>query len=292
MNVLYIANIVGKPGIFTLKNTLPLLKEKYKADFIIANANMATSTGGLGKTHAQMLHKLGINALTLGDMVFARSDLVLSLSSLNYIARPFNLPKASPGNEYIVLKGMNGESLSVVSLLGVIGRSKIIACNPFPIIEDLIYFLKQKTKHILIDFASHTTGEKKTLIFMLRGKVSAIIGSGTSVATNDLSIFESPTPFFENDDGKCYNSIKTAYITDAGRTGSYNSVGGYEALHKIEEYLTCLPSYSRECWEDLVLQGIFMEFNDEGSAIDVKRVFERCENDKERHGIKNSRREK
>lgn len=265
MKLLYIASIVGKPGLFTVRNLLPSLKEKYKPDIIIANANMASGTGGLEKTHANTLHKMGSDVITGGEYIFAKKDLVKSIDSMPYVLRAFNLSNMSPGAG-LIQKG----DVTVISLLGMIGQYKMLVNNPFTLIEELLE--KIKTKTIIIDFVSHATGEKKTLLYMLKGRVSAIIGSGTLVASNDLDIYG--------------EDKKTAYITDAGRTGSYNSVSGYIPSYKIQEYLTCLRNYPRDCWNDLVLQGLFMEFDGQGNAIKAMRVFQRCQNEKRRNSTK------
>jgi hypothetical protein len=267
MKLLYIASIVGKPGLFTVRQLLPFLKEKYKPSLIIANANMASGTGGLEKSHAVSLHKAGIDVIVGGDYIFSKKDLVEALSSMPYILRPLNLSKMSPGVG-VFQKG----DVAVISLLGEIGQYKMLVNNPFTLIEETLDKLKTKIK--IIDFLSHATGEKKTLLYMLKGKVSAIIGEGTLVASNDLSIYE-------GDD-----HIKTAYITDAGRTGSYTSVQGYIPSYKIEEYLTCLPNYPRDCWKDLVLQGVFIEFDINGNAIKFERVFQGIKNEKRRNSDK------
>lgn len=266
MRVLYIASIIGKSGLFTVKHVLPLLKKKYVPNLIIANGDMISSSGGLEKLHAVNLHKMGVDVITAGDHIFAKKDLSESIDSMPYVLRPLNLPKISPG-----VGVFQKDDVAIISLLGRIGQYKILADNPFSLIEEVLK--KIKSKIIIIDFVSHATGEKRTLFFMLKGFVSAIIGGGTLVATNDFTIYED-------------ENRKTAYITDAGRTGSYNSVSGYIPSYKIEEYLTCLPNYSRDCWKDLVLQGVFIEFDDEGNAIKAERIFQRFKNEKEGNSYK------
>ena len=266
MRVLYIASIIGKSGLFTVRHLLPSLKEKYKPSFIIANGDLASSSGGLEKFQAFNLHKMGIDVITAGDHIFANKDLIESFDSMPYVLPPFNISKMRNGVEIF-----QKDDVAIISLLGRIGQYKMLADNPFSLIEEALDKLDAKT--VIIDFFSHATGEKKALFFMLKGRVSAIIGEGTLVATNDLTIHEK-------------ENRKTAYITDAGRTGSYNSVSGYTPFYKIKEYLTCLPNYPRDCWKDLVLQGVFIEFDSEGNAIKAERIFERSQNEKKRNRYK------
>ena len=255
MKVLYIASIVGKSGLFTVRNLLPGLKEEYSPDFIIANGDMASVSGGIEKSGVLSLHKMGIDVITAGDHIFANKGLRESLDSMPYILRPLNLPKMSVG-----VGIFQKNDVAIISLLGRIGQYKMLADNPFCLIEEVLKEIKSKV--IIIDFVSHATGEKKALFFMLKGCVSAIIGGGTLVATNDFAIYEDE------------------------KTGSYNSVSGYIPSYKIEEYLTCLPNYPRDCWKDLALQGVFIEFDGEGNAIKGERVFMRIKNGKERNSHK------
>ncbi len=261
MNILYIAEITGKAGVWLVKTQLPNLKEKYKSDFVIANANSATGSGGLGKQHAVYLKKLGIDCITSGDLIFQKKDLVDDLPKTPHVLRPFNLPSESPGNGWKIFNLKPNKKIAVVSVIGRIGHHKIMAENPFTETEKLVSRLKEEAHIIFVDFSSFATAEKQALGFLLSGKVSALIGSGTRVQTADECILEN----------------KTAYITDAGRTGSLNSVGGYAIEDKIREYRTCLPDFGKDAWARPVLQGLFIKTDDEGNAIEIKRIFEESE---------------
>ncbi len=262
MKILYIAEITGKAGVWLIKKKLSELKEEYTPDFVIANANSATASGGLGKQHSAYLRKLGIDCITAGDYIFQKKDLVDDLNKTSYVLRPYNLPMNSPGRGWKFLYSQNKkERLAVVSVLGRIGHHRIMAENPYTYTENLINKLRKDTQFILIDFSALATGEKQALSYMLDGKVSAIIGSGTKVQTADECILEN----------------KTAYITDAGRTGSLNSVGGYGIQEKIQEYRTCLPDYARDAWDRLTIQGLSIELDNDGKARHIERIFKEVE---------------
>lgn len=259
MNLLYISEITGKAGIALVKKLMPRLREKYCPDIIIGNANSATGCGGLGIQHAGYLRKLGIECITGGDSIFNRKDLTEALDRLPYVLRPVNLPDCSPGKGWRFINLQNpAKKIAVVSAIGQIGQHRIFADNPFVKLEHLITFLSKETDTVIIDFSASATAEKQTLIHLLAGKVSAIIGSGTKVPTSDESIFAG----------------RTAYITDSGRTGSFNSVGGYEPSYKIQEYLKGLPDFGRDCWTRPVLQGVNIRFDDSGAAAGIERIFE------------------
>lgn len=260
MKLLYISEITGKAGIAVVKKILPSLKKKYLPDVIIGNANSATASGGLGRQHAAYLRKLGLECITAGDLIFNKHDLVEVLDKTTYVLRPANLPDYSPGNGWKLLYVNNNpeKKIAVISVLGRVGQRRISADNPFVKLENLISFFKNKTNIIIIDFSSNATAEKQSLAYYLDGKVSAIIGSGTKVQTSDERIFDGGT----------------AYITDAGRTGSFNSVGGYVPEHKIREYLRCLPDFGRDCWDKPVFQGVCAEIGEDGKALRIERIFE------------------
>lgn len=258
MRILYIAEITGKVGVWLVKTQIENLKKKYNCNLIIGNTNSATGSGGLGKQHAGYLKKLGLDCITTGDLAFQKKDLVDSLQTTKYVLRPANLPELSPGYGYNFFYTEKNEKLAIISLLGRIGYHRIMAENPYVISEKLVEKLQNETKYIVIDFSSFATAEKQAFAFMLDGKVSAIIGSGTRVQTADERILKNGT----------------AYITDAGRTGSLNSVGGYAVKERINEYITCLPNFGHDTWERPVIQGVFLELDKKGKAIHIERIFE------------------
>ncbi len=262
MKILYISEITAKAGIWLVKKKLKALKKEYNPDFVIANANSATASGGLGRQHAGYLHKMGIDCITGGDLIFQNPDLVSSIDNISYVLRPYNLTAEAPGRGWKFLYNKNTkEKLAVVSILGRISSHRIMAENPYTYADELVEKLKQDTNFILVDFSAFATGEKQAFAYMLDGKVSAVIGSGAKVQTADNCILENGT----------------AYITDAGRSGSLNSVGGYEIEHKIREYRTCLPDYGREAWDNPCIQGLSLTLDEQGKATDITRIFEEVE---------------
>ncbi len=261
MKIVYVAEITGKTGVWVVKTTLKNLKRKFTPDFIIANANSATGSSGLGKQHAGYLKKLGIDCITVSDSAFQKKDLVDTFDTISYVLRPANLPAISPGRGFKIFRTEKGERIAVVSVIGRIGHHKIMGENPYIETEKIVEKLRVNTDLIFIDFSSLATAEKQAFGFMLDGKVSAVIGSGSKVQTADACILPNGT----------------AYITDAGRTGSLNSVGGYAAESKIMEYKSSLPDFGKETWEMPVIQGIYLETDENGRTLQVERIFEECE---------------
>ena len=259
MNILYIAEIVGKAGVYALKKCLPELKKEKKIDFIIACADSATGGNGLGRNHAAYIRKLGVNVITTGECCFYKKDLTENLGKISYILRPDNLNLEAPGLGSRVFHtggDKQGQKIAVAVLLGQSGFGRIHANNPFSGLPALLERLRQETSFVIIDFHAMTTAEKQTFFAMADGNCSAVIGSHSKVQTADERILPGGT----------------AVITDAGRTGSAESVGGSEKESKIKEYLSGIPDWTRETWEKPELQGLFIELDGNGKALSIERI--------------------
>lgn len=288
MKIFYIAEITGKVGVWAVKKNIAEIKRCYQPDFIIANADMATGAGGLGKQHAGYLRKMGIDCITGGDCIFQKKDLVENLSQMPFVLRPCNLPEQSPGKGCRYLTAKSGEKLAVISLVGRVGHHRLLADNPFTLMQSLIPKIERETPFIVVDFSSTATAEKQTMAFFLAGKVSALIGSGTGAATADERLMSAEcelsglfaqtvnvdTPSIVSENGKSSEQCdrKTAYITDAGRTGSFDSVGGHAPSGKIREYRTGLFEYPQEIWQRVCVHGVDIELDEAGGAHSIKRV--------------------
>jgi metallophosphoesterase (TIGR00282 family) len=261
IRVLYIAEIIGKAGIQCVKQLLPIIKKRHSVDFVIGNINGTTNGAGIGKNHAGYLRKLGINVLTGGDKIYCKKDLVDDLSEIQYVLRPANFPNASPGRSWKTCN-VKGRKITVVSILGYTGFMRIHADNPFVQLPFLIERLKKDTNSIIIDFHAATTAEKKSFAFYSDGLASAVIGSHGRVQTADERILPKGT----------------AVITDAGRSGCINSVGGCIAKAAINEYLTGIPNWTKgeEISKETMpeLQGIVFTIKNDGKAQDIIRIRE------------------
>ena len=286
MRIFYVAEITGKAGVWAIKKNIAEIKRCYQPDFIIANAGMATGAGGLGKQHAGYLRKMGIDCITGGDCIFQKKDLVENLSQMPFVLRPCNLPEYSPGAGYRYFTTRNGEKLAVISILGRVGHHRLLADNPFTLIQVLLPKIERETPFITVDFSSTATAEKQTMASFLAGRISVLIGSGTSAATADERLMSAEcdvsgilamsgytdiqSAAAEKSSGE--RSRKTAYITDAGRTGSFDSVGGHAPSGKIREYRTGLFEYPQETWQRICVQGLDIELDGAGGALSIERV--------------------
>ncbi|GHU42203.1 metallophosphoesterase [Spirochaetia bacterium] len=255
MKILYIAELVGKAGVYCFKKLINELKKETEADFVIVCADGATGAGGLGMNHAGYLQKLGANVITLGDFCFYKKDLTENIDKTRNILRPANLSKHSPGKGEGVFKTKRGERIAAAVLLGQSSFSRIHAENPIDALEILLTRLKKETPFIIMDFHAQATAEKQTLFAAASGHCTAVIGSHCRVQTADARI-----------------SGGTALITDAGRTGSALSCGGNDARLRINQYISGIPDWTKEAWDYPQLQGVLIEANATGEAAAITTI--------------------
>ena len=258
LRILYIAELMGKAGIYALKKTLPDLKKDRQINFTVICADGATGGNGLGRHHAGYIKKLGADAITTGDCCFYKKDLVENW--VPYVLRPYNLSEIHgdnmlPGHGWRVFKIPSYETKIAVAVLLGSNFSRLRSDNPFVRLSVLLEKLKTQTPFIVLDFHAWATGEKKTLFAAAAGSCTAIIGSHSKVQTADESILDG-----------------TAVICDAGRTGSAESVGGNNIAARIREYRTGIPDWTREAWDKCEVQGVIIETDNNGRALSIERI--------------------
>jgi len=206
MNILFIGDVFSSVGREMVNRYLPQIKNKYAVDVVIANVENATHGKGLIKKHYDEFLFQGISLMTMGNHTFSKKELFDYIDEADRLIVPYNQPKALPGigSRTIVIKGTK---IRVTNLLGITfmdGKSQ----NPFEAIEDV---LKDDDSDIhIVDFHAEATSEKIALGYYLDGRVSAVLGTHTHVATADEKILEN----------------KTAYQSDVGMTGPYVGVIG------------------------------------------------------------------
>ncbi|MCL2233776.1 MAG: YmdB family metallophosphoesterase [Treponema sp.] len=255
MKVLFIAEIVGKAGIYALKKCLPELKKEKSPDFIIACADGVTGGNGLGRNHAAYIRKLGVDVLTTGECCFYKKDLTENMEKMPHVLRPYNLNMEAPGIGSRVYRLDENRKVAVAVLLGQSSFTRLHGNNPFSPLPALLERLRQETQYVIVDFHAQATAEKQTLFAMADGLCSAVIGTHTRIQTSDQRLLPNGT----------------AVITEAGRTGSIESVGGYDKESRIQEYLSGIPNWAVEAWEKPELQGVFFEIAESGKAVSVER---------------------
>lgn len=258
IRVLYIAEIIGKAGVFCVKKILPDLKKRVSPDFVIACGNSVTSGAGIGRAHSVYLRKLGIDVITTGEAAFYKKDIVDAFPKSPWLLRPYNYPPGVPGRGLNVYRTQKGP-LAVVQLLGQSGFSRIHLDNPFRLLDALLAELVD-IKTIILDFRAATTAERQAMFYYGDGRLSAILGSYGRAISADASI--SPK--------------NTAFMTDTGRTGSLLSVGGLDAERKIAEYRSGVPSWPKDAHLLPELQGCLIDIDDDGRAESIETLRIPC----------------
>jgi 2',3'-cyclic-nucleotide 2'-phosphodiesterase len=262
VRILYLGEIVGKPGIFCVKSELPKLKQEFQPTLTIANADGATGGYGIGKTHAIYLRKLGVDIITGGDQIYFKKDLVAGLDQLYHVLRPANFPAGNPGRGWRTIT-VDGSKIAVVSLLGLSGFSRVHLSNPYTFLPEIVKRIQAETKYIVLDFHSVTTAEKAAMSLHADGQVSACIGSGMRVLSADAEVLPGGT----------------ATISDSGRSGSIQSVNGLDPAIEIRQFMSGVPERSMETWAGLELQGCVIDIGDDGKAVSIT-TFRRTVADK------------
>lgn len=259
MRVFFIGEVVGKAGHFTLKHLLDdFIKEK-GVDFVIANANGATGGFGLGKSHAITLRKKGIRVLTGGECIYYKKDIVEYLPKAPWILRPANLPPGIPGRGWGVYDSPAGD-IGVICMIGQSGYTRTHGNNPYTYLPEIVRKVKERTDTIILNFHAMTTAERRTMAFHADGLVSAMIGTGTRCQTADSMVLPGGT----------------AIITDAGRTGSRESVFGMDSETEMRILLSRVPERSKDGWGDLRLQGVLLDIGSDGKSRSIEAIDIPC----------------
>lgn len=254
MRVLLIGDIVGSPGRNAVKTLLPVLKREEGIDFIIANAENAAGGSGVTPQIADELFSYGIDIMTTGDHVWKRKEIVDYLNRNERLLRPANYPKSAPGfGSCIVDK--KSIKIAVINLAGRVFMDPI-EC-PFRIAREEVDKIGCLTKIIFVDIHAEATSEKMALGWYLDGVVSCVFGTHTHIQTADERILPKGT----------------AYITDLGMAGPYDSVIGRRIDQILTRFITQLPTRFEMADENVKLAGAVVEIDEKsGKALSIKRI--------------------
>lgn len=224
LKILFVADIVGKPGLDVTEQFLPSLKQKHKIDFCIANGENLHEGKGLNEVMLKHLYKAGADVITGGNHSFDKHLIFPYMKHDNNLLRPLNYPKGTPGFGYGIYELKDAKKK--IAVLNLQGRTymPMIDC-PFRTSDWIVPKIQEETNLILVDMHAEATAEKIVMAWYLDGKVSAVIGTHTHVITADEQIFPKGT----------------GYITDVGFTGAYDSVIGLDTQTAINRFLYQTP---------------------------------------------------
>jgi metallophosphoesterase (TIGR00282 family) len=255
MKILFIGDVVGKPGREAIEKLLPGLKKEYAIDFVVANAENAAGGSGINEKVAQELFDSSVDVLTSGDHIWKKREIFEIIDREARILRPVNFPPGAPGKGYAVFETKKGIRVGIINVLGRVFMSPL-EC-PFRTTMQAEEELSKEAKIILVDIHAEATSEKVALGWYLDGKVSAVLGTHTHVQTADEKILPQGT----------------AYITDVGMTGPCDSVIGRRVEDVLERFITGVPVRFEVAEENVQLQGAVVDIDENtGKARSIARI--------------------
>ncbi|MEG1641765.1 MAG: TIGR00282 family metallophosphoesterase [Synergistaceae bacterium] len=257
MRILFIGDIMGRPGRDAVATSIPKLRAEYSGfDFIIANAENSAAGFGLTEKVMKELFSMGIDILTNGNHIWDKKEIIPFLDSEPNLLRPANHPEGTPGRGYAVYE-KNGKKLAVISLQGRAFMPPL-EC-PFRTAETLVKNCDVPV--IFIDFHAEASSEKRVLACWLDGKVSAVVGTHTHVQTADEEVLPGGT----------------AFISDVGMTGGHAGSIGMTVESVLPKFLYGTPCKFEICDENVKFQAVVIEIDEEtGRGMDIRRINIPC----------------
>lgn len=255
MRLLFIGDIVGKPGRTIVKQTVQPLKQIEQLDLVIANAENSAGGSGLTPSNYKELTEAGVDGITLGDHVFRRREIYKVLEEQTNIVRPANLPDDAPGRRWSIIRAPSGVDVAIACGLGQLFMRPID--SPWRAADRLLAEIPTDIKVRLFDFHAEATSEMQQMGRHLDGRVSAVLGTHTHVATAD----------------ECIYPGGTAFQCDVGMTGPHDSIIGRRVDRVLESTLTSRPVPFDVATGDVRLNGTIVDIDEtSGHATAIRRL--------------------
>jgi metallophosphoesterase (TIGR00282 family) len=254
MDVLFIGDVVGGPGRRGLAATMPKLRELHDPDFVIVNGE--NSAGGLGITEktAAELFEIGADVITTGNHVYRHREVYDYLDRTDRVIRPANYPHANPGRGHTIVE-RDGKRVAVINLSGAVQLK--VARSPFHEVDAILERIAGEADVIVVDFHAEVTSEKVAMGWHLDSRVTAVFGTHTHVPTADGRVLPGGT----------------AYISDAGMTGSRSGVIGVKRHQALESFVTQMPVRFETAEEDVWVMGAAVRTREDGRAESIDQVL-------------------
>ena len=258
MRILFIGDVVGEPGRRALASLVPRIRKREGVGFVIANAENIAHGSGLMPQLADELLEAGVDCLTSGDHVWKRKEIYDRLATDSRIIRPANYPKEAVGYGSTVLQSESGTKVAVINLLGRVFM-QAVEC-PFRVVKEEVAKMRGRANIIIVDIHAEATSEKIALGWFLDGEVSAVLGTHTHVQTADEKILPKGT----------------AFISDVGMAGPYDSVLGRDKTAVISRFVTQMPVKFDTATGDIQMHGVIIDVDEKtGRAVSIKRIQEK-----------------
>lgn len=255
MKILFIGDIVGKPGRDAVEHLVPAMRREAGIDMVIANAENSSGGSGITSETAGELFNASVDVLTSGDHIWKRKEIFELIRSEPKIIRPINYPAGAPGYGFGIFKAADGTKVGVINVLGRVFLEPLDC--PFKAVRAAVEQIRKETPVILVDIHAEATSEKIAMGWFLDGDVSAVVGTHTHVQTADERILPKGT----------------AYITDAGMVGPFDSVLGRRVENVLERFLSSVPVRFEVASENVQMHGVIIDIDERtGTARSITRV--------------------
>ena len=256
MRILFLGDLVGKPGYSSVVKHAEGLRAELNLDALVVNAENASDGSGLMPRQFKRLIDAGVDGMTMGDHIYRRNEIISVLEDDHRIVKTANYPAEASGNDWTILDLPSGHQLALISLLGRV-FTRPVDC-PFNAVDRVLNEIGDKTKYILVDVHAEATSDKQAIARYLDGRVTAVLGTHTHVPTADAQVFPGGT----------------AFQTDVGMSGPYQSIIGRDITRVLQTTRTFEPCHFFVATKDVRLCGAVVEADKDGRAIKIER-FER-----------------
>lgn len=255
MRILFIGDIVGKPGREMVRRGLTGIVDFHRIDLVIANAENSAAGFGITREIGDQLLDWGVDVMTSGNHIWDKKEALDYIGTEPRLLRPANYPAGAPGNGSYLARTRGGRSAGVVNVMGRVFMLNID--DPFAVVLREIEALKERTRIVFVDFHAEATSEKIAMGWHLDGKATAMVGTHTHVQTADERILPKGT----------------AYLTDVGMTGPHDSIIGVDIQAALGRFLTALPARFETATGNPRLNAVIVEADEQtGRATDIERL--------------------
>jgi len=255
MRLLFIGDIVGRPGRDLVRHGLREIIEHHHVDLVIANVENAAAGFGITREIGDQLLDWGVDVMTSGNHIWDKKEALEYIGAEPRLLRPANYPAGTPGNGSYLARSRDNVSVGVINVMGRVFMLNID--DPFAVVSREIEALRPRARIIFVDFHAEATSEKIAMGWHLDGKVTAIVGTHTHVQTADERVLPHGT----------------AYLTDVGMTGPHDSIIGVEIEPALTKFLTALPQKFETATGNPRFHGVVIDADERtGHATDIERL--------------------
>jgi metallophosphoesterase (TIGR00282 family) len=257
MKLLFLGDVMGRAGRQAVGERLPRMRSDWGLDFVVVNGENASNGAGLTAAHAKLLFEAGADVVTLGDHAFDQKDMLQAIEGESRILRPLNYAKAAPGRGAALFADRRGRRVLVVQALGQVFMKRAFD-DPFSAMDDALRRLAGQAQAVVVDMHCEATSEKMAMGHFCDGRASLVVGTHTHVPTADAQLLPGGT----------------AYLTDAGMCGDYDSVIGMDKTEPMRRFVTGMGRGRFEpALGEATLSGVYVETDDAtGRATRVAMV--------------------